>query len=105
MTPQVGSPRAGIATGEPPRWQWHPGGMLAMLYLVVFGSAVAYTAYNWPLKRVRADHVGTFAYVNPAIATLLGRMALGETLSPVQVAGIAIVLLGVALVTMPGRNA
>ena len=96
---------AGIATGELPRWRWHPGGMLAMLYLAVFGSAVAYTAYTWLLKRVRADHVGTFAYVNPAIATLLARMVLGETLSPGQVAGMAIVLLGVALVTMPGRNA
>ncbi len=96
---------AGVATGELPRWQWHPGGMLAMLYLAVFGSAVAYTAYTWLLKRVRADHVGTFAYVNPAIATLLGWLVLGETLSPVQVAGMAIVLLGVALVTMPGRMA
>jgi len=34
---------AGLATGELPRWEWRPGGLLAMLYLAVFGSALAYT--------------------------------------------------------------
>jgi drug/metabolite transporter (DMT)-like permease len=96
---------AGLATGEIARWQWSPGGLAAMLYLAVFGSAVAYTAYAWLLRRVRADRVGTFAYVNPAIATVLGWAVLGEALSPVQISGMAIVLLGVALVTIPSRVA
>jgi drug/metabolite transporter (DMT)-like permease len=91
---------AGLAAGELPRWAWRPGGLLAMAYLAVFGSALAYTSYSWLLKHVPADRVGTFAYVNPAIATVLGWAALGETLAPLQVAGVAVVLLGVALVTL-----
>lgn len=96
---------AGLATGELPRWEWRPGGMLAIIYLAVFGSALAYTAYSWLLKRVPADRVGTFAYVNPAVATALGWAVLGESLSTLQIAGMVVVLLGVVLVTLPGRLA
>lgn len=96
---------AGLATGELPRWEWRPGGLLAMLYLAVFGSALAYTAYSWLLKRVPADRVGTFAYVNPAVATALGWAVLGESLSTPQIAGMLVVLLGVALVTLPSKLA
>jgi drug/metabolite transporter (DMT)-like permease len=90
----------GLATGELPRWEWRAGGITALVYLAVFGSALAYTAYSWLLKRVPADRVGTFAYVNPAVATALGWAVLGESLSPLQVAGMVVVLLGVALVTL-----
>jgi drug/metabolite transporter (DMT)-like permease len=90
----------GLATGELPRWEWRPGGLAAMIYLAVFGSALAYTSYSWLLKRVPADRVGTFAYVNPAVATVLGWAVLGEALGPLQVAGMVVVLLGVALVTL-----
>jgi drug/metabolite transporter (DMT)-like permease len=89
----------GIVVGELPRWRWHAGGLLAMTYLAVFGSALAYTAYTWLLKHSPADRVGTFAYVNPAIAAVLGWALLGETLAPAQVAGMVVVLAGVALVT------
>jgi drug/metabolite transporter (DMT)-like permease len=95
----------GLATDELPRWEWQPGGIVAMLYLAVFGSALAYTAYSWLLKRVAADRVGTFAYVNPAVATVLGWAVLGESLGGLQIAGMLVVLLGVALVTLPGRFA
>lgn len=90
----------GLATGELPRWEWRAGGLIAMVYLAVFGSALAYTAYSWLLKRVPADRVGTFAYVNPVIATVLGWSVLGEALGPAQVAGMVVVVLGVALVTL-----
>jgi drug/metabolite transporter (DMT)-like permease len=93
---------AGLGSGEWPRWHWSPGGLIAMTYLAVFGSAIAYTAYSWLLKRVPADRVSTFAYVNPAVATVLGWAVLGEALGPAQIAGMVIVLLGVALVTLPG---
>ncbi len=89
----------GLAAGELPRWHWDAGGMLAMAYLAVFGSALAYTAYTWLLKYQPADRVGTFAYVNPAIAALLGWIVLGEALELLQIAGMVIVLAGVALVT------
>lgn len=89
----------GVVVGELPRWQWRTGGLLAMTYLAVFGSALAYTAYTWLLKHSPADRVGTFAYVNPAIAAVLGWAVLGEALAPAQIAGMVVVLAGVALVT------
>ena len=95
----------GIATGEPPHWTWQPAGLAALVYLALFGSALAYTAYTWLLKHSPADRVATFAYVNPAIAAVLGWAVLGETLGPAQVAGMLVVLLGVALVTLPRRLA
>ncbi len=95
----------GLALGELPRWRWHAGGLTAMVYLAVFGSALAYTSYSWLLKHSPADRVGTFAFVNPAVAAVLGWAVLGETLGPAQVAGMLVVLLGVALVTLPGKLA
>jgi len=96
---------AGLATGELPRWQPDPVGVAALVYLAVFGSAVAYTAYIWLLRRSSAVSVGTFAYVNPAIATVLGWALLGESLAPAQVTGMLVVLAAVALVTLPSRIA
>jgi drug/metabolite transporter (DMT)-like permease len=95
----------GIADRELPEWHWGATGIVAIVYLAVFGSALAYTAYAWLLKHVSAHKVGTFAYVNPAIATLLGWAVLDERLTPPQVAGMFIVLVGVALVTLPGNKA
>lgn len=91
---------AGTATGEVPEWRWRADGLAAMAYLAVFGSALAYTAYTWLLKHSPADRVGTFAYVNPAIAAVLGWVVLGEVLAPTQIAGMLVVLIGVALVTL-----
>ena len=93
----------GVATGETGRWQWHPGGLAALVYLALFGSAVAYSAYTWLLKRVPADRVATYAYVNPAVAAVLGWAVLGEALTLPQVAGMLVVLVGVALVTLQGK--
>ena len=72
-----------------------------MLYLALFGSALAYSAYTWLLKRAPADRVGTFAYVNPAIATVLGWAVLGEALTRAQLVGVLVILAAVALVTLP----
>jgi drug/metabolite transporter (DMT)-like permease len=55
------------------------------------------------MKNARTDHVSTFAYVNPAIATALGWLVLGESLSPQQMLGMLVVLGGVVLVTLPQR--
>ena len=93
----------GAATGETDRWQWDPGGLAALVYLALFGSAVAYSAYTWLLKRVPADRVATYAYVNPAVAAALGWAVLGEALTLPQVAGMLVVLVGVALVTLQGK--
>ena len=90
----------GLLSGETREWRWSGAGVAAMLYLAFFGSALAYSAYTWLLKHVRADRVGTFAYVNPAIATLLGWVVLGEALTGGQVIGMLVTLAAVALVTL-----
>jgi drug/metabolite transporter (DMT)-like permease len=92
---------AGVATGEPSHWRWSGTGVAAMLYLALFGSALAYTSYTWLLKHAPADRVGTFAYVNPAIATVLGWAVLGEALTGGQLLGVMVILAAVALVTFP----
>jgi drug/metabolite transporter (DMT)-like permease len=94
---------AGIATGELPDWHWEWRGMIAIVFLAVFASAITYTAFTWLMKNARTDRVATFAYVNPAIATLLGWIVLDETLTPQQMLGMLVVLGGVVLVTMPHR--
>ena len=94
---------AGIATGELPDWHWEWRGMAAIVFLAVFASAITYTAFTWLMKNARTDRVATFAYVNPAIATALGWIVLGERLTPQQMLGMLVVLGGVVLVTMPSR--
>jgi drug/metabolite transporter (DMT)-like permease len=89
---------AGLASGQAAEWRWEGRGLLAMGYLAVFGSAIAYTAYTWLLKHSPADRVGTFAYVNPAIAAVLGWAVLGEVLEPAQIVGMLVILAGVVLV-------
>jgi drug/metabolite transporter (DMT)-like permease len=76
-----------------------------MLYLAVFASALTYTACAWLIKNARTDRVATFAYVNPAIATVLGWLVLGEALAPAQMLAMLVILAGVALVTLPTRIA
>jgi drug/metabolite transporter (DMT)-like permease len=95
----------GSVTGELADWKWDATGMWAMVYLAIFASALTYTAYAWLIKNARTDRVATFAYVNPAIATLLGWVVLGESLSPPQLLGMLVILAGVALVTLPSRIA
>ena len=70
-----------------------------MLYLVVFGSWVGYTAYIWLLGHVPTSKVSTYAYVNPVVAVFLGWLVLHERVSGYILVGSAIVVASVALVT------
>jgi drug/metabolite transporter (DMT)-like permease len=72
--------------------------MLAFAYLVVIGSIVAFTAYAWLVRNVPVSKVGTYAYVNPAIAIALGWLILDETITAVTLAGAGIIVAAVALV-------
>lgn len=81
-------------------------GVGATLYLAVFGSAVAFTAFMWLIRNVRGSTVMTYAYVNPAVAVVLGYLAgvVGllakpETLDVWSIAGTLVVLGGVAITT------
>ncbi|MCY4056456.1 MAG: EamA family transporter [Gammaproteobacteria bacterium] len=69
----------------------------ALLYLVVFGSIVAFVAYTWLLTHVEPALAATYAFVNPLIAVLLGGLILGEDLSPRVWLALALIVVPVAL--------
>ncbi len=93
----------GLANGELARWTWTLPGIGGLLYLTVFGSCLAYTTYMWLLNQTTPARLGTVAYVNPAIATLLGWWVVDERLTGLQLAGMAVILVSVAWVTISAR--
>jgi drug/metabolite transporter (DMT)-like permease len=76
----------------------------AMLYLVVLGSIVGFTAFAYCLDQLPASTVGTYAYVNPAMAVLLGAVLLGEPLSAGLVTGGLLILVSVLVTTLRARR-
>jgi len=88
-----------VATGEPRRVVWTRHGIEAILYLVVFGSWVGYTAYIYLLKHAPTSKVSTYAYVNPVIAVFLGWLVLHESVNRYIVGGTVIIVAAVVLVT------
>lgn len=95
---------AGLLLGDAQRWTWPRDAMLALVYLTLFGSCIAYGAYSWLVHEVPPALLGTYAYVNPAVAVLLGGWILGERLNPTQLLGTAIILASVVLVTWTSRR-
>lgn len=94
----------GLARGELDRWTWQADGLLALGYLVVFGSCIAYAAYFWLVRQVTPAQLGTYAYVNPAVAVLLGWLILDERLTAMQVIGTVVILAGVLLVSVEAQG-
>ena len=77
---------------------------MAYVYLVTFGSIVAFTAYIWLLRAVEPALAGTYAFVNPVVAVLLGWAFAGEVLNPQMLSGAALIVLAVVLVVLGGRR-
>jgi len=78
--------------------------VLAVVYLIIFGSIIGFTAYGWLLSVSSAARVSTYAYVNPVVALLLGWGLAGEPLGPRTVLAAGVVLGGVALITVAGAG-
>ncbi len=87
------------ATGQFHRAVFNRSGIIAVLYLVVFGSWIGYTAYIWLLKHVPTPKVATYAYVNPIVAVILGIIFLRERFDHYMLAGTVVIVAAVALVT------
>ena len=90
-----------LIVGEPARFD--PSGIslesaLAVAYLVLFGSMLAYTTYGWLLRNAPLSLVGTYAYVNPVVAVGLGTLFLHESISVRTVVAAAIILVAVAII-------
>jgi drug/metabolite transporter (DMT)-like permease len=77
---------------------------VAYAYLVTFGSIVAFTAYIWLLRVVEPAIAGTYAFVNPVVAVLLGWAFAGEQLNAGMLGGAALIVVAVALVVLGGRQ-
>jgi drug/metabolite transporter (DMT)-like permease len=96
-----------VAHGEPARFHFAQVSMQSwwsLLYLIVFGSWIAFSAYVWLLKVSTPARVATYAYVNPVIAVWLGHLLLGETLGLRALWAAAIILAGVIITTLPKRE-
>jgi drug/metabolite transporter (DMT)-like permease len=78
---------------------------LALLYLIVAGSIVAFTAYVWLIHHESPTKVGTYAYVNPVIAVVLGYFLGGETLGARTILGTFLVLVSVVVITTTPKEA
>jgi drug/metabolite transporter (DMT)-like permease len=77
---------------------------LAIGYLAIFGSIIGFSSYVFLLRNVRPALSTSYAYVNPPVAVLFGVMLGGEHVGPVDLAGMAVILLGVAIVILSRRR-
>jgi len=84
-------------TGETPEWPPQPEAVAAWIYLVVFGSLIAFNAYMVLLAQSSAGLASSYAFVNPVIAMLLGVAIAGESVTGFEWAAVAVVLAGVVL--------
>jgi drug/metabolite transporter (DMT)-like permease len=90
--------------GDAARWTFNASGLIALSYLTFASSCLAFTAYGWLTRNSTPTIIGTYSYVNPAIATFLGWKFLHEHLSRVQLIGMMIIIVGVSILTLPGGS-
>jgi drug/metabolite transporter (DMT)-like permease len=74
--------------------------LLSLLYLVVFGSVIAFGSFIWLLRVTTPSRVSTYGFVNPIVAVLLGWLAGGESLSPRVMAASLLMVAGVAAIVV-----
>jgi drug/metabolite transporter (DMT)-like permease len=94
---------ASLISGEWGHFDWQTVPMsswLAVFYLVTMGSLAGYSAFVWLLQVRSATQVSTHAYVNPVVAVLLGVFFADEKMSPMQLLGLAIILISVLLINL-----
>lgn len=96
----------GFARGEAARGTWSAitgTGVLAFLYLSIFGSLLAYSAFGWLITVSTPAQLSTTAFVNPVVAVILGWLLLGETLTPRATAGAMLIVCAVVVMTVGVR--
>jgi len=94
-----------LALGETNHWHWQEitaRSASAFVYLTIIGSLITFPCYVWILQVSTPARVSTYAYVNPLIAVILGRIVLGETLPAGVVAAGGLILAAVVLITVKG---
>jgi drug/metabolite transporter (DMT)-like permease len=77
---------------------WSTRSLVALAYLILFGSLIAFSAFTWLLQHAPVSRVTTYAYVNPVVAVALGWFVLGETITPSMIVGAVMILVSVAVI-------
>jgi drug/metabolite transporter (DMT)-like permease len=90
----------GTALGEWSSWHLSLKGVGAIAYLVVFGSILGYSAYAYALRHASATIVGTYAYVNPVIAVLLGWLLLSEPITARTIVAMTLIVVAVVWIQL-----
>ena len=93
---------AGLIKGEYTGFQWSDisrSSIIAIAYLIIFGSMVAFSAYSWLVRVSTPSLVSTYAYVNPVIAVFLGWLFLHEPVDKYTIIGSVIILGALILIT------
>ena len=83
---------------------WTQSNVLAIFYLSVFGSVIAFSSYYYLIKKMDATVVSLSTLIIPIVALILGRAFLGEMVMPLAVAGIVTILAGVAIAILPSQS-
>jgi len=86
------------ASGEWREGTWSYTAISSIIYLIICGSWIGYSAYIWLLEHVPTPKVATYAYVNPIVAVFLGWLLLNEKVDPYMLVGTVIIIGSVALV-------
>ncbi|WP_051533713.1 EamA family transporter [Desulfitibacter alkalitolerans] len=88
----------GLLTGEAAHVQITPVALAALLYLIIFGSVIGYSAYIYLLKVIPPYKAVTYSYINPVVAIILGFIVLGEPINLEMALGAVVIIAGVLLV-------
>lgn len=94
----IGLTAAGLLSGEAARVHFSARGIWALLYLIFIGSLIGYSCYIYVLQKWPAARAGTYAYVNPVVAVLIGAVLLNEPVSGGVILSMVVILGGVVLV-------
>ncbi len=90
--------------GEPMPEAISTRSLLALLYLMIFGALIGFSAYTWLINNVRASLATSYAYVNPVFAVLLGVAAAGESVTAAGYIAMLVIVGAVMLVVFGGRS-
>lgn len=94
---------AGTALTEGwPSVSW--AGLMAILFLGTLGGGIGFFLWTWALQRTTPTRVAIFVTINPIAAIILAALLLGEPFQPVVAVGLAFVLIGILVVSLPGRS-
>jgi drug/metabolite transporter (DMT)-like permease len=93
-----------LMRGDTARWTFNAPGLIALAYLTLMSSCLGFTAYGWLMRHATPAVIGSYSYVNPAVAAFLGWWFLHERLSHTQRVGMVVIIAGVSILTIPGGS-